>query len=455
MVIKNVSRGEPITALWANSLVNEVNLNQGIRLRGRNVNESSGSRIQMASEPAFQIRFTKNGYVTLNAGQIYVNGYLVTQTVEEGQNAKHSYNQFSSIKNWDKYAIHQMTNGAEDLPEWYILITSPKNVTESNINEVEAELVKKTKGQAKPTKPENIGDDKLWACVQISKVVDNQLLQLVSGSIYISSQNGGSIDINPISLVAGDGIKLTFTTDPDACKIEQNLSVISSDNSILIAQDAGPDNIHTITLSINSDIFRDKISIISVDDFITINDDFVDGVRVVELSLSSSILGDGVSLDLESGSYISTTKTDKGWKISNTWDGFRSIIPNDFIIAEETEYRGVIIGVDSTILQDYISHIVCDKLSIISGDKLSFIAGDGIEFSEVDGDGIVIQLANVGSTINLDGLVTYKGNYRTWDTIDSGAMGVDLTQFTVGSNNYMLRAEIERTDKGNFLKFSI
>lgn len=266
MVIKNVSRGEPITALWANSLVNEVNLNQGIRLRGRNVNESSGSRIQMASEPAFQIRYTKNGHITLNAGQIYVNGYLVTQTVEEGQTAQHSYNQFSSIKNWDKYAIHQMTNGVEDLPEWYIIITSPKNVTASNINEVEAELVKKTKGQAKPTKPENIGDDKLWACVQISKVVDNQLLQLVSGSIFFTtpSESSSSYD-GELSIIAGDGINVDFDSNDNAYTISAKLSIIPVDNIITTNQYTDTDKTIIVELGANLPEIHKQVSIIAGD----------------------------------------------------------------------------------------------------------------------------------------------------------------------------------------------
>lgn len=447
MVVKEVQSGEPISASWANSLVKAVNTYGG-RVSGERMGSATYLKpIQLASEPAWQIRYTKGHQVTLNAGQIYIDNQLITC----GDN---SYNQYGSVEDWGKLSVYTPSS-AEDLPIWSIYVYQAKNAETKPTTR--AILKVRSSAETAPALDTPPDGYSLIKQIQLNTVdsTTKSIKQLVSGSIYISSQNGGSVDVNPISLVAGDGIKLTFTTDPDACKIEQNLSVISSDNSILIAQDADPDNIHTITLSINSDIFRDKISIISADDFISINDDFVGGVRVVELSLSSSILGDGVSLDLESGSYIATTKTDKGWKISNTWDGFRSIIPNDFIIAEETEHRGVIIGVDSTILQDYISHIVCDKLSIISGDKLSFIAGDGIEFSEVDGDGIVIQLANVGSTINLDGLVTYQGNYRTWDTIDSGAMGVDLTQFTVGSNNYMLRAEIERTDKGNFLKFSI
>ena len=250
MVIKNVSRGEAITAAWANSLVNEVNLQQGgIRLVGRNVNEISGTRIQMASEPAFQIRYTKNGYVTLNAGQIYVNGYLVTQTAEEGETTQHSYNQFSSIKNWDKYAIHKMENGLEDLPEWYITIISPKDVDEKNISEVEAELVKNTMGQAAPTKPDKLDEDKIWECIQVSKVVNGQLLQMVSGSIFFTTPSDSTL-----SIIAGDGINIYFddSTDKEACVISAKLSVIPKDN--IITTNQYTDNDGNIVVEVGANI---------------------------------------------------------------------------------------------------------------------------------------------------------------------------------------------------------
>lgn len=404
MVIKNVSRGEPITALWANSLVNEVNLNQGIRLRGRNVNDSSGSRIQMASEPAFQIRYTKNGYVTLNAGQIYINGYLVTQTAEEGQTAQHSYNQFSSIKNWDKYAIHQMANGVEDLPEWYILITSPKKVTESNISEVEAELVKKTKGQAKPTKPENIGDDKLWACVQISKVVDNQLLQLVSGSIFFTtpSESSSSYD-GELSIIAGDGINVDFDSN---------------------------DNAYTISA---------KLSIIPTDDFIAVNQ-YTDtsGTIMVELSKgASAITADPISLIQGTNIILSKNTANNSYTIN----GYRTYVE-----------AGKNVDIESKFSRNSTTYTITAKCI------QSIIAGDGLFVSKIDDDGIYIALGDGGtqeSKIEIDGIITTDGNYRTWDTIGDGSMGVNLAHLQIGTSTYNLHMEI-LTDSNykKFLKFS-
>ena len=158
MVVKNVGRGEPITAFWANSLVNEVNLKQGVHLSGRSIPRPSMRNLQLTSEPAFQIRYTKSGDITLNAGQIYINGLLVGASSEIGEEvSKHSYNQFSSLKEWEENSVHTMQD-LEDLPEWYIVITGPKVVNSTNIGEVEAKLVKLSKGSEPPEDPTKEGE---------------------------------------------------------------------------------------------------------------------------------------------------------------------------------------------------------------------------------------------------------------------------------------------------------
>lgn len=462
MVVKEVQSGEPISASWANSLVKAVNTYGGTSHSDRGGSATYVKPMQLASEPAWQIRYTKNHQITLNAGQIYIDNQLITC----GDN---SYNQYGSVENWTTLSVYTPTS-AEDLPIWSIYVYQAKNAeTKPTIRAI---LKVRSSAEAAPALDTPPDGYSLIKQIQLNTVdsTTKSIKQLVSGSIYISSQNGGSVDVNPISLVAGDGIKLTFTTDPDACKIEQNLSVISSDNSILIAQDAGPDNVHQITLCVNSDIFRDKISVISEDDLIVIQQSFKDGVNVIQLSLSSSILNDSISLNLEGGAYISTQKTQKGWKISNTWDGYRSIIVNDFLTAREIEFQRVEIGIDSTILQDYISEIICDKLSfiggdsicficdngsVISGDKISLIQGDGIEFSRVEGDNIVIRLSQHESTINLDGLVTINGSQRTWGEIGDGAMGIDMASFRFGTSTYTMRAEVVvDSNLRRFLKLS-
>lgn len=190
MVVKNVGRGEPITAYWANSLVNEVNMKQGLHLSGRSIPRPSMRNLQLSSEPAFQIRYTKSGDVTLNAGQVYINGLLVgagksdTDGNITGVVDKHSYNQYSSLKDWDANSVHTMQD-LDDLPEWYVVITAPKVVNSSNIHEAEATLIKQAKGSKPPEQPkQNTGnngsgsdteekeEEKMWCCIQISKVVN-------------------------------------------------------------------------------------------------------------------------------------------------------------------------------------------------------------------------------------------------------------------------------------------
>lgn len=170
----------------------------------------------MASEPAFQIRFTKSGSITLNAGQIYFNGLLVSPTVDQCDSGTgvegevpteiHSYNMFSSIKNWNENSVHCMKD-IEDYPQWYIVITAPLIVTKENIGKVKAELVKKNPNEQPPTKPEKQqGEEQSqWLCFQVSKKQQEKLLQLISGSVWIWQ--------TPISIIGQDGIIVDESMD--------------------------------------------------------------------------------------------------------------------------------------------------------------------------------------------------------------------------------------------------
>jgi hypothetical protein len=62
--------------------------------------------------------------------------------------------------------------------------------------------------------------------------------------------------------------------------------------------------VHLIDLTINSDIFRDRISVISDDGLLDIQQSFVDGKTVVQLLVNTDILNDSISLELEPGAYI-------------------------------------------------------------------------------------------------------------------------------------------------------
>ena len=114
MVVKEVQRGEPISASWANSLVKAVNTYGGISHSDRVGSATYLKPIQLASEPAWQIRYTKNHQITLNAGQIYIDNQLITC----GDN---SYNQYGSVENWTTLSVYTPTS-AEDLPIWSIYV---------------------------------------------------------------------------------------------------------------------------------------------------------------------------------------------------------------------------------------------------------------------------------------------------------------------------------------------
>lgn len=134
MIVKNVVSGQPITAAWANSLVNNVNQKVGVSIPQRAIHSTVGKAGAIcANDAAFQISIVE-GKVVLNAGQIYINGHLV-----KPKDAVSSYNQFCSIDNWkEKY----MQDISAELPIYKIKLTLPKGetITESNIAQVKAEL---------------------------------------------------------------------------------------------------------------------------------------------------------------------------------------------------------------------------------------------------------------------------------------------------------------------------
>jgi hypothetical protein len=109
-VIQQVSKGQPIRATWANSIVNELNNQSGIVAKGKTSNPYYNTPSKAQNHAAWQVSCT-GGVYSLNAGQIYINGYLVTNehkestvTTGEGEEAVtsyvNSYNMYSSCNNW-------------------------------------------------------------------------------------------------------------------------------------------------------------------------------------------------------------------------------------------------------------------------------------------------------------------------------------------------------------------
>lgn len=144
-VVKTVSSGEPIRAGWANSLVHEVNTKQGLRLRGKSTQSVSLRPVRVDNDPAWQIRYS-SGRASINAGQVYINGILIDGKVS-------SYNQKCSANNWEK-ACNYVPSSVDDLPIWYLTISCPKIVTQSNIGEVDCQLVISKSGAQPPQPPQ-------------------------------------------------------------------------------------------------------------------------------------------------------------------------------------------------------------------------------------------------------------------------------------------------------------
>lgn len=254
-IVKAVTSGEPITAAWANSVVSEVNKTQAIDLSsGMSFRNGSRGIKQTLSDPAFQIRYSYGTY-TLNAGQIYINGQLVKPTTKqqkageetgEATTSSNSYNQYSSLKDWDKNYKYKASS-AEDFPIWYIVITSPSVVTSANIGEVEAKLICQSHNAEAPKQPtsengEEQDTSKTWYCIKINDVINKQVVQLVSGSIYLN---------NTISLVSGDGILIEAEATTNTYKVNLYVSFIA-DDGIEITEGYEPQEEDTTTDSGNN-----------------------------------------------------------------------------------------------------------------------------------------------------------------------------------------------------------
>ena len=225
-VIQPVTKGQPIRATWANSLVHEVNTKQGLLLGGRYTYSHYNMPSSLNNDSAWQIRYNCGKY-SLNAGQIYINGHLVTNghkentvNVGEGDAAQtmyvNSYNMYSSCKNWYEKCNYTPTDST-DVPVWFITLIVPKEtITKDNITQVVANLVV-TNDEKQVPQAEGIDDNQEFIVIQLNKVEDNHVIQLISGTIHL---------YEPIpSLVAGDGIKII--------EVEDNILEISCSPSVI------------------------------------------------------------------------------------------------------------------------------------------------------------------------------------------------------------------------------
>lgn len=182
MALSNVSTGDKITARWANSLINEVNKLQPLEIKTTRMDYTGVDFTCMADySEAFHMEWS-NGNLTLNAGQIYLNGQLIRPA-----KINNSYNQFSSVENYSEYEVIDIQ---DTIPELAIEIKIPKNYSDEKIKDVKARIVevkKETTGEQEPEEPneEEAKFDKIT--IQINELTADKkdFVQLVSGSIYL------------------------------------------------------------------------------------------------------------------------------------------------------------------------------------------------------------------------------------------------------------------------------
>ena len=277
-VVKTVTSGQPIKAGWANSLVNEVNTKQGLKLGGRSASSTSLRPIRIDNDPAFQIS-KRNGVYSINAGQIYINGILIESETT-------SFNQLSSMSDWNENSSHSPSD-ENDLPVWWLKVVYPNNLTEENKGEVVCNLIKTKSGEGNEPEQPEVNDNQKSKLIQLNTVVNGQVKQLVSGSIYINDS------LSNIDIKGDNGIEVTKTNDTYNVKLY--ISIITKDGIEISDElwrekpeneDETPTRVFTVGLTPIS--FIDTDGIILRDEYTTIPDDLnpeqSKKVRVIEVA---------------------------------------------------------------------------------------------------------------------------------------------------------------------------
>ena len=286
-VVSKVNVGTPITAAWANSLVTEAN-NQPVQSGSfYDASGKTGKGYMLSSYGAWHISCTNHGTVCLNAGQIYINNLLVTPAKSDDGSWNGSYNQKCSCGNFKDFEVTQCTK--DTLPVFYIIIKMPVDVTSETIKKVRATLYKSMGEQPTPPAPPALEEDETYKIIQLNEVNNCQIKQLISGTIYLNfNSSTGGYDIQPISLVAGDGINIEY--DKNAYSIAAKVSLIEGDG---IIANQYTDASGTIIMEVSANIpdikDRKQISLIEGDGIIIIPAEYPD-VITYTISVSPSII---------------------------------------------------------------------------------------------------------------------------------------------------------------------
>lgn len=425
-VVKTVTSGQPIKAGWANSLVNEINTKQGLKLGGKSASSTSLRPIRIDNDPAFQIS-KRNGVYSINAGQIYINGILIeTETT--------SFNQLSSMIDWNENSSHT-PNDENDLPIWWLKVVYPNPLTEENKGEVVCNLIKTKHGEGNEPEQPEVSDNQKAKLIKLNTVVDNQIKQLVSGSIYIND-NLSNVDIN-----GDNGIEVTKTNDTYDVKLY--ISIITKDG-IEISDELWKENeedeeekpIRVFT------VFPTPVSIIDTDRII-LNDNYhtipdeedpekTKRIRVIEIAnppcdqyeFEGNVVvetkqnsdhrgynynvhtikvttGDTPTVEIKEGDNVEVEKTNNTFTIHA--DGI-SLIPGDGISIEKTE--------------DATTHVTAYTISVTNSvitqdfDPEWFEVTDGqVTLKQSAIDTVINEAVNeIGVNINVNGLLEYTDN---------------------------------------------
>jgi len=378
-VIHTVSSGDPITAAWANSLVAEVNTKSASAFSTGAYVGISHRPFQMDSTPAFQICYAKNGSITLNTGQIYIDGKLVASS-------ENSYNQAGSIEDWTKYSVYKRQS-IDDLPVWTIYVLRNGN------GEYKAKLTV-SKSDTTPAAPSLEGYE-LFAVIPINKVdkEKKEILQLVSGSIYLSTSGY-------ISLIQGDGIVISKNTLDGVTNytVSAYISLIGGDG-IQITRESTQSGDNQIIFKVNNT--HKYISFIEGDGIIITKDSNDDTTDFYTISTQSAI-------EIKEGDNITVTKeSDAIYKI----DGKNTVVKgeNGVNVVESINNNTTVYTITADIDPgDVVTSTVSEGNGIdvtqtgnnykVSA-KLSLIGEDGISVTQVvESDGQITATISGGSS---------------------------------------------------------
>lgn len=188
MSIRKVSKGDPITAHWANSLIHAIETQSVFSSTNKHHAGASGKSLDFIYPAGFQITMTPRGQWTIEPGCIFINNELVV-----GKNDSLTANQ-TSLMNWSSACIHK----GKKLPKWKIKGYIPRDYTmpikdskfwliDENGSGDGSSSSSSTQGEDE-NPPENPPEGYTWWEQMINDVDEDggTIKQIISGSIYIS-----------------------------------------------------------------------------------------------------------------------------------------------------------------------------------------------------------------------------------------------------------------------------